>query len=81
VAARATAQLRRAVARAVPEAHEGLSPTECLAVLARGLPGAPVRDLQQTLEALSEVQFAAAHGADPAALAARARDLARALGR
>jgi hypothetical protein len=41
-----------------------------------------VGELRETLDALSETRFAASHhAADPAALAARARDLARELER
>jgi hypothetical protein len=79
VAARATARLRAALARAVPEAHEALSTAECLQTLARVRPDGLVRELQEILTALDEVQFAAVHGADAAALAARARALIREL--
>lgn len=80
VAARATHQLRSAVARAVPSAHEALSTTECLAAVEQAWPAAPLRDLRELLQALDHVAFATAHGVDVAPLAARARALARELG-
>src|SRR6266568_4843279 len=42
VAARATQRLRRAVARAIPDAHEALSTTECLEAVERARPNAPL---------------------------------------
>jgi hypothetical protein len=80
VAARATHQLRSAVARAVPSAHEALSTTECLVAVEQAWPNAPLRDLRELLQALDQVAFATAHGVDVAPLAARARALARELG-
>ncbi|MGH7519741.1 MAG: hypothetical protein ACREMI_00535 [Gemmatimonadales bacterium] len=80
VAARATHQLRSAVARAVPSAHEALSTTECLVAVEHAWPNAPLRDLRELLQALDQVAFATAHGVDVAPLAARARALARELG-
>lgn len=80
VAARATHQLRSAVARAVPSAHEALSTTECLAAVEQAWPNAPLRDLRELLQALDQVAFATAHGVEVAPLAARARALARELG-
>jgi len=79
VAARAAQRVRHALARAVPAAHEALSTTECLAVVERAWPNAPVRDLRDVLEALDQVAFASVYGADVAPLAARARALARQL--
>jgi hypothetical protein len=79
VAARAAARLRAAVARALPAAHEGLSVEECLALLQRARPKAPVAALRDTLLALTEARFAATHGADAGALAVRAAALAREL--
>jgi hypothetical protein len=79
VAARAAQRLRHALARAIPEAHEALSTTECLAVVERARPNAPLRDLRELLQALDQVAFASAHGVDVAPLAARARALAREL--
>jgi len=76
VAARAAHGLRRAIARAVPGAHEALSAPECLAVVERARPDAPVRELRELLAALSQVAFASAHGVDVTPLAARARALA-----
>jgi hypothetical protein len=76
VAARAAHALRAAIAGAVPEAHEALSTPECLEVVERVRPGAPVRELRDLLAALDRVAFATAHGVDVAPLAARARALA-----
>jgi len=80
VAARAAHRLRHALAQSIPEAHEALSTAECLAVIERARPGAPLRDLRELLTALDQVAFAAAHGVDVAPLAARARALARDVG-
>lgn len=77
VAARASQRLRRAVALAIPEAHEALSTAECLAVVERAKPDAPLRDLRELLESLDQVAFATAHGVEVGPLAARARALAR----
>lgn len=77
VAARATWRLRSALARAVPEAHAALATPECLAVVERARPGAPVRELRDLLDQLDRVGFASAHGTDVAALATMARRLAR----
>ena len=79
VAARASQGLRRAVAHAIPEAHEALSTAECLAVIEQARPNAPLRDLRELLVALDQVSFATAHGVEVAPLAARARTLAREL--
>jgi hypothetical protein len=81
VAARAAHRLRHALAQSIPEAHEALSTAECLAAIERARPDAPLRDLRELLTALDQVAFAAAHGVDVAPLAARARALARELGR
>ncbi len=80
VAARAAQGLRRAVARAIPDAHEALSTAECLAAVERARPNAPLRDLRELLQALDQVAFATAHGVEVAPLAARARALAREFG-
>lgn len=79
VAARAAQRLRHALARAIPDAHEALSTTECLAAVERARPDAPLRDLRELLQALDQVAFATAHGVEVAPLAARARALAREL--
>jgi hypothetical protein len=79
VAARASQQLRSALAHAIPDAHEALSTAECLAAVERARPEAPLRDLKELLQALDQVAFASAHGVDVAPLAARARSLAREL--
>ena len=79
VAARAAQGLRRAVAHAIPDAHEALSTAECLAVVERAKPNAPLRDLRELLLGLDQVAFATAHGVEVAPLATRARALAREL--
>lgn len=77
VAARVAHQLRAAIARAIPAAHEALSTEECLAVVERERPAAPLRDLHEVLNALDQIGFATAHGGDVATLGRRARSLAR----
>ena len=77
VAARAVLQLRVAIAHTVPGANLALSTTECLAVVERARPDAPLRELRAVVEQLDRVEFASAHGTDVAALAVRARALAR----
>lgn len=79
VAARASHLLRGAIARAVPAAHTGLSTSECLDVVERARPEAPLRQLRELLSALDQVAFATAHGVDVGPLAARARAVAREL--
>ena len=79
VAARASHLLRGALARAVPEAHSALSTSECLAVVERAKPDAPLRQLRELLGALDQVAFATAHGVDVGPIAARARALAEEL--
>src|SRR6266853_1556690 len=79
VAERAIWRLRAALARAVPEAHLALDTAECLAVVERARPDAPLRELRDLLEQLDRVAFASAHGTDVAALSAMARRLAREL--
>jgi len=79
VAARAAQGLRRALAHAIPDAHEALSTEECLAAVERARPDAPVRDLRELLLGLDEVAFATAHGVEVAPLVSRARALAREL--
>src|SRR5882672_1834661 len=76
VAARAAQRLRRALSHAIPDAHEALSTAECLAVVERARPDAPLRDLRELLLGLDQVAFATAHGVEVAPLAARARALA-----
>ena len=77
VAARAVLQLRVAIAHTVPGANLALSTTECLAVVERARPDATLRELRAVVEQLDRVEFASAHGTDVAALAVRARALAR----
>jgi hypothetical protein len=77
VAARAIWRLRAALARAVPGAHPALDTHECLTVVERARPDAPLRELRELLEQLDRVAFASAHGTDVAALSAMARRLAR----
>jgi len=79
VAARAAGRLRAAIARAEPEAATALSTAECLVVLERRMPGAPLRRVADVLEQLDRVAFASAHGSDVTELAARARALVREL--
>jgi len=79
VAARAAGRLRAAIARAEPAASTALSTPECLAILERRKPRAPLRQLAQVLEQLDRVAFASAHGSDVTALAAQARALEREL--
>ncbi|HYU29693.1 MAG TPA: hypothetical protein VEK83_11725 [Gemmatimonadales bacterium] len=81
VAARAAQRLRHALAHAIPAAHAALSTAECLAAVERARPDAPLRELRELLQALDQVAFATAHGVDVVPLAARARALARDLGR
>lgn len=76
VAARATGLLRTALAQAIPSAHAALSTPECLAVVAKARPDAPLRDLEAVLHTLDQIAFATAHGTDVSALAERARALA-----
>ncbi|HEV2750848.1 MAG TPA: hypothetical protein VGV12_10035 [Gemmatimonadales bacterium] len=77
VAARAAWRLRMALARAVPAAHAALDTAECLAVVERARPEAPIRELRELLDQLDRVEFASAHGTDIAALAVTARRLTR----
>ena len=79
VATRATWRLRAALARGVPEAHLALATPECLTVVERARPTAPIGELRDVLERLDRVAFATAPGSDVAALAAQARRLAREL--
>jgi hypothetical protein len=80
VATRASWRLRAALARAVPGAHLALDTHECLGVVERARPGAPVGELRDVLEALDRVAYATPQGTDDvAALAARARRLAQEL--
>jgi hypothetical protein len=76
VAARAAHRLRGAIAHAIPEAHGALSTSECLAVVERAKPDAPLRQLRELLGALDQVAFATTHGVDVGPIAARARALA-----
>jgi len=77
VAARASHRLREAIAHAIPDAHEALSTAECLDVVERERPQAPLRELRDVLGTLDHVAFATAHGVDVGPLAARARALTR----
>src|SRR5205085_1660711 len=65
--------------RGVPEAHLALATPECLTVVERARPTAPIGELRDVLERLDRVAFATAAGSDVAALAAQARRLAREL--
>lgn len=77
VVARAMWRLRTALAKTVPDAHPALDTAECLSVVERARPHAPIRELRDLLEQLDRVAFASAHGTDVAALAVTARRLAR----
>ena len=79
VAARAGARLRSAIAHAVPEAHEGLSTTECLLVLEQARPGSPVPDLRDLLDELTETSFASGSARHAGELAQRTETLIREL--
>jgi len=81
VAARAAGRLRVALARIVPEAHLGLSTSECLAVVGGRRPQAPVAELGTVLGALDQVEFAVTPGVDVASLAQLADTLVERLGR
>jgi hypothetical protein len=81
VAARAAGRLRVALARIVPEAHLGLSTSECLAVVGGRRPQAPVAELGTVLGALDQVEFAGTPGIDVASLAQLADTLVERLGR
>lgn len=79
VAARASAGLRAALARAVPEAPPALSTIEALAVAAQKLPDASYRELAALLTALDQVAFASVHGGAVPQLAEQARTLSKRL--
>lgn len=81
VAARVAAELRAAVARAVPEAHAGLTTAECLDALARARPAMALEGVAAALRTLDGVAFGGAPGTDVAALAVQTRALARKLAR
>ena len=81
VAARAAGRLRAALARIVPEAHLGLSTSECLAVVGGRSPQAPVAELGTVLGALDQVEFAVTPGTDVASLSQLADTLVERLGR
>lgn len=76
VATRAAGRLRLALARAVPEAHQGLPTAACLEVVRRRQPTAPVDDLRAVLEALDREAFAERPNGEVRALARRADALA-----
>ncbi len=80
VAARAAAQLRAAVARAVPAAHPGLTTEECLAALARAPAGVAFDEVADVLRGLDQAAFASVPDGEVAALAGRARGLAAGTG-
>ncbi len=79
VAARAAGLLRTVVARVVPEAHGGLSTPEVLAVARKHRPLAQITQLEVVLGALDAIAFGSTATGDVAALAQRARSLAREL--
>ena len=79
VAARAAGMLRTVIARAIPEAHGGLSTAECLAVAKQRRPAPQFAQLEIVLGALDAVAFGSGTAADVATLAQRARLLAQEL--
>jgi hypothetical protein len=81
VAARAAGRLRTAIARTVPEAHLGLSTSDCLAAVQERRPQAPVSELRTVLAALDEAAFAVAPEVDLVALARLAETLVERLGK
>jgi len=76
VAARASAELRAALARAVPAAQPSLSTLEALVIATPELLQAQQRELATVLTSLDQVGFAAVHGVEVRELAKRARALA-----
>jgi hypothetical protein len=80
VATRASNRLRVALAATIPEAHLGLSTTDCLAAARHARPGA-FDEVADVLGALDQVAFASRSTADVVQLANRARALAGALKR
>lgn len=80
VAARAAGRLRTAIARLVPEAHLGLSTSECLAAVQARRPQAPMSELRTVLAALDEAAFAVAPEIDVVGLARLAETLTERLG-
>lgn len=79
VAARAAGLLRAVLARVVPDAHGGLSTSECLAVVKQHRPPDQIAQLEVVLGALDAVAFGGSVRVDVAALAQRARTLAQGL--
>lgn len=81
VATRAAGRLRGALARLVPEAHQGLSTAACLEVIRRQRPAAALDDVQAVLESLDRQAFAREPDGDIRALARHADALAERLER
>lgn len=79
VAARAAGLVRTVLARVIPEAHGGLATSDCLAVVRKHRPPEQIAQLEVVLGALDAVAFGNGARVDVAALAARARTLAREL--
>jgi hypothetical protein len=79
VAARATGELRAALAQLDPSASAALSTRECLTLLDTRLSRRTLEELSDVLSQLDRVAFASAHGSDVGALAGRARALAQGL--
>jgi len=77
VAARASALLRTALARAYPTAAPGLSTAECLAVLSHDVAAERLQPLADLLRRLDGIAFAPGEGTDVATLARQARVLAQ----
>jgi hypothetical protein len=76
VATRAAGRLRRALARAVPEAHQGLPTAACVEIIRRTRPAASVDELQAVLEALDREAFAKTPDGEIETLARRAEAMA-----
>lgn len=77
VAARAAGMLRTVIARVIPDAHNGLSTAECLAVAKKHRPAPQFTQLEIVLGALHAVAFGSGAAVDVATLAQRARMLAQ----
>lgn len=76
VAAAAVEYLRRAMARALPEAHAGLDLERCLAVAAQRVPGWPHAELGKLLRSLDTARFAPRSPSEPEELYQQAIALA-----
>ncbi len=77
MAARATGELRAALAQLDPSASAALSTRECLTLLDTRLSRRTLDELSDVLSQLDRVAFASAYGSDVGALARRARAVAQ----